>query len=617
MRQWLFITASATWLILFAACAESENPRLGNKGDPTDNTDANGVNSDDTENHPQDSHPNTPNNNNNADSQPPSSDAPPPSDPSGDSTDKPDFIDTEFVPVLTPEDANNANRKDRLTCTYRTVSEDENSFEGIITVGNANKEYVWNGYIFTIYSVDFLTTSTITESKTDDFITINHKRVDDETIRFDFGWMSVFHLNELITFRVKGQKKGLFPYPVRCMPNYVRGDVVYPEYQDLPRSFWKNKTTLSQKDLIHDVDDYYRQEVSPTTEGIFVYHPTHPTQINIGLPDEHMKDLLGTDPNAPLTVNGYTDLQLFVPSRMLAMGIGFSYQWFKFNPNYFLALGTKENFCCGLIPEETWKGGVPITYKDKNYSWYILQGSNDGPFQQETPNFIDMSAFFPDYFPKSAQHDDYTHVTDVQDEMHPQWATSVVSSALSSVVTRETLWASQGDNYHRMVFEAKDPWAELSIITFAYNRGIYGFCSQKLFSDMDRLLNAPNVGREYGLGGFADHVPQINGITANANAETKNIYDAQLSWPDIEAFFAAIHFIYGQGDPTPEQWQKMLDDVHAAFDILKQHWGGETISYRFDFLTLMRVAQKHLPNPTNVRPTSQTWKERATQLGPC
>jgi len=251
-----------------------------------------------------------------------------------------------------------------------------------------------------------------------------------------------------------------------------------------------------------------------------------------------------------------------------------------------------------------------VSIDGEDYSWYYTL-SPDGPFQQETGNFIDMASFFPDYFPPGASHDDYTNITNPTNADDPKWATSVVSSALSSVVTRETLWAALGDDYYDLVFNAVDPWAELSAVTFVYNRGIYSLCPTGFFDDMDVTLTVPNTADHFGLAGVGDHVPQINGMVWNMNQAVDRLYDTELTFDEIEAFFSAIRFIYARA-LTDDEWTAMLADVHRAFDVLAAHWGGGHVSFRYDFLTLLRVAQEHFPPPTNVRPTSQEWKDRAT-----
>ncbi len=510
--------------------------------------------------------------------------------------------DTDVPPNI-PPGSNNGPRQDQLFCEYTTISEDADTFTGEIVVGNANTEYVWNGYYFTIWSIDFTTTSTITEAKTTDFIYIDYDQ-DGDQLSFDMDWQSLFPLDTLITFQVIGNKSGDYPYPSRCTPRYIRGDVIYPVYQDLPYSYWKNKAGLSAEDLIHDESAYYQEDVDPVDESVFIYQPPHDTQILLGLPEV-----------VPYTVNGYDDLRIFMPSRMMAMGVGFNYEWFKFNPNYFCALGTKENFACGGVPTATSPTtGYTVDIGGEEYNWYINLGSPDGPFQQETGNFIDMARFFPDYFPDGASHDNYTSVSDVAED--PAWASSVMTSAISSVVTRETLWASHNGDYGTLVADASDPWAELAMITFTYNQGIYGFCSTGVMDDLTAALASTDLAADYNLDGVNDHVRTIREITDAMNQETDNLYDAQIEWTEVEEFLGVVRMFYGRGFPTDPEWDLMVQDMHAAFDLLAEHWGDDTISYRYDFLTLLRVLKHHLKKPTVPRPTTIWWRDRVMGL-PC
>jgi len=502
-----------------------------------------------------------------------------------------------------PPSTNNGPRLDRLTCEYTTISETETEFIGEITVGNANTEYVWNGYYFTIWSIDFTTTSQVTYAKTYDWIDVMFQQ-EGETVSFDMGWQSLFPLDTLVTFEVRGTKQGEYPYPSRCEPRYIRGDVIYPVYQDLPYTWWKGKEDLTAADLIHDQDEYYQESPGPIEESVFIYDPPHDTQILVGQP--HV---------VPYEVNSYDNLRIRVPSRMMAMGVGFNYEWFKFNPAYFCALGTKENFACGFIPAAD---SVPADHQleidGEMYNWYILFGSPDGPFQQETGNFIDMARFFPDYYPAGALHDDYTHVSDATED--PRWASSVITSAISSVVTRETLWASHNGDYGRLIEQASDPWAELAMITYTYNQGIYGFCATGVMDDLDAAIAAPDLAAAYGLDGVNNHVATIREITSAMNQEVADRYDAQLTWSEVEQFLEVIRMFYGRGFPTDENWNLMVEDVSRAFAVLAEHWGGGYVSYRYDFLTLLRVVKQHLKKPTVPRPTTDFWRDRVVNL-PC
>ncbi len=173
-------------------------------------------------------------------------------------------------------------------------------------------------------------------------------------------------------------------------------DIIYPVYKDLPKSWHKGKENLAVDDLIADENDYYTDTVDPITENIFVYHPPHETQILLSEP-EVVPDV---------TVNGITDFRIHIESKMLAMGIGFNLQWFKFNPNYFCGLGSKENYACLFVPPDNDQSvpGVEVEIDGVTYIWPILFAHPDGPFQQEPGNFSDMASFFPDYFDDGAEH---------------------------------------------------------------------------------------------------------------------------------------------------------------------------------------------------------------------
>jgi hypothetical protein len=60
----------------------------------------------------------------------------------------------------------------------------------------------------------------------------------------------------------------------------------------------------------------------------------------------------------------------------------------------------------------------------------------------------------------------------------------------------------------------------------------------------------------------------------------------------------------------------MTADVQRAFNVLAAHWGGNTVSFRHDFLTLLRVAKQYLPQPYNPRPTGPDWFFRIVNAVP-
>ncbi len=508
--------------------------------------------------------------------------------------------DDEFPDDIPPSD-DGGPRQDLLSCTCETVEEDEETFHAHITLANENTEYVWNGYYFAIWSVDLLTTSIITQVEWAPYTPLWYSHSDDK-LTIETEWDGLFPLGRTFEIDVWGTKDGPYPYLSRCDPWYVRGDIIYPQYDGVPYTWTPEKPDLDADDLIEDEAVYYQEELDPITDGVILYDPPHPTQIQIGLPEV-----------VDYTVNSYDNLRIFMPSEMLAMGIAFNYEWFKYNPNYFCALGTKENFACGLVPRGfTEPSDHVVTLDGDEYDWYILFETTDGPFQQTEMNFDDMALFYPDYFPDGPDFADYIPV--YEDSEDSLWARSVITSAISSVVSRETFWASNNEAYTQLVLEGADPYGELAMVTHSYNMGVWSTCTLGVLNDIDQALLSDDIVHDYGLFGQYDHVATVRGITDSMNKASDEPYDTELDWAQIDAFFEVVRDFYPRGVPSEAEWAVMLEDVHAAFDVLAVHWGGDTISYRYDFLTLLRVAREHLPEPTVPRPTTEYWYWRLVGL---
>lgn len=133
------------------------------------------------------------------------------------------------------------------------------------------------------------------------------------------------------------------------------------------------------------------------------------------------------------------------------------------------------------------------------------------------------------------------------------------------------------------------------------------FFSKKLFTEnRTEALAAPDIPSAFDMGGFGGHVPTVKAITKAMNNDTSDIYDENLSWADIEAYLTELKRFYQKGTPTDAEWAAMVADVQASYNTLAAHWGGTHVSFRYDFLTLLRVAKQHLPE-VNPRPTGNQW----------
>ncbi len=486
-----------------------------------------------------------------------------------------------------------------LYCGFKVNSQNASSFKGEVKLlnpnPNPNPDYVWNGSWFNLVKASFLTSSTIISAKsTGGGITLTQQ---EGKIIFDPGWQKFFEPGIELIFSVEGNKSGVQPLLEGCELEYARSDDIrYPEYTGLPASWSKGKTVLQIADLIANTADYYEPSVAPVTATMIQYQPTHNTQLRLGLVEK-----------MDYVVNTTKDVRIFMPTPYLAMGIGFASEHLKFNPNYLCALGTKENYTCGAVPvaADTGAVGLPVTLDGKDYIWPIVPAHADGPFQTEAGNFGDMAKVFPDWFAPGAAHPDF--VTASADLTHLNWIRSAITAALSITVTREHVNSVPSANFNQFLDVAKDKWAEFAMLTFAYNRGAGMFFSTKVLSDnRAAALQSSDIAEDFGMSGFASHNQTIRAITQKMN-QSQDIYDQPLRLEDIQAFSQALRSFYAQGTPSDADWTKMDADVERAFNVLAQHWGGTSVSYRYDFLTLLRVMESYLPTPKQPRPTGDHW----------
>jgi hypothetical protein len=479
-----------------------------------------------------------------------------------------------------------------LTITSTITSEDATTYHAKIVFANPNAGYVWNGTYFDVRSIEFKTTSTVTAmtypgggspafTAAGGVVTIN------------LGYLSLFPQGTSVEVDVVATKAGAQIYPSAFVTHYVRGEnIVYPQYPGLPASWSKGKATLAAADLIANATSYYGAALPAITDHLVLYHPPSGTQIQIGLAGGN-------------SVNGATDAQAFIPTRLMAMGMAFVQDEFGINPNYLAALGTKENWAAGATQNSSF-GGPTVTINGQSWIWPIQIASPDGPYQVETGNFGSLVKYFPDYFPPTAAHGDYTTVS--ADMNDPNWVSSAIVTGVSLTMERELLAAVPTADYTSFVAQAKDPWAEMEVLDFAFNRGMGSLYGLSLFStNRAQALASTDLVTTFNMDGFASHVSTVRGMTDKMNKDTADIYDADLTWSDVQLFFNEEKTFFANGVPSSSDWTAMMADEQRVFNVLAAHWGGGHVSLRYDFLTLLRVAKQYRPQPYHPRPTGSDW----------
>lgn len=481
---------------------------------------------------------------------------------------------------------------------YKVLSEDDKNIQWAVAIANPNKNYVWAGNDFSAWGVKFNTSAKVVsvENAADfkqdgDKVTINLKQ--DERL---------LGLNTTKIFIVKAEKQGNSIAPTKLVANQIRGNVPYPNYSGLPSSWEKGKKDLKASDLIGNEKAYYDTAVNTNTGNKLIsYSPSSPTQITMGLPNK-----------MPVPINAVNGLKVWMPSKYLAMGIATDQEIFKLNPNYMVGLSIKENFSCGLIPLESGDTRNIVTVDGKQWSWPIEKKHPDGPFQMEKGNFNEVKKQYIDYLSPKAEHQDFvTLKTGEIDD--PSYVSAAISSAISITMTREFLYAIPKNDFEGFLKQSKDPWAEFVLVDNAYNRGVFGLLQRNIFtSDRQAAINSTDLTKDYQLGGYASHIDTIKAILNEMDNEKNNIYDEKLTKSEVDNYLNELRKFYQNGTPTDSEWDAMVEDVHRAYDVLSKHWGDNTISYRYDFLTILRVAREHLPDIGNPAPSGPSWVEQVS-----
>ncbi|WP_105616692.1 cellulose binding domain-containing protein [Vallitalea okinawensis] len=467
-------------------------------------------------------------------------------------------------------------------------SETDSTFETEFLVQNPHTSYKWDSGIYNVWGFTFNTSAQVTSVEGAKSFKQDGNKV---TIMLN-DWDTTIPMGETRTVTVNYNKIGNANYPRGILVQFMRGEDIYPDRADLPDGFIQGKANLADTDLISNPNAYYQISVSPIADGLILYNSPSDTQITIGLADDVYTNLT-------------SGIKMWIPSKYMAMGLGFAQEVYGINPNYMAALGTKENFSAAVYPTIEGAFRHPVTIQGQTWYWGMTSGSVDGPFQQETPNFNEVKDFFPDSFPADAAHDDYTYVSeDINDK---RFIKATIASAASLSMTREFMYAVPSYEFKDFINQAADPSAEDILLTYIYNRGLYSVDGSVFRENRSANLQSVDLVETLGYAGFADHVPQVLGILGKMNKETSDIYDIELTKDDIAIFISEMRSFYPHGIPTEAEWNAMTEDVYRAFDVLAEHWGGDTISYRYDFLTLLRVIKTYLPSEIPPAPKGENF----------
>jgi hypothetical protein len=365
---------------------------------------------------------------------------------------------------------------------------------------------------------------------------------------------------------------------------------------------------------------YYSASCVPWEEnggadaGGFINNFSGETQIQIGLPSASW-----TISNTSVMFD--PDLSMGGPLYMMSVAMGQEY--FNVDMMQLLSQGAKEQFD-GLVNAAT---NAPLFVSTNTIGVA-------GLFSEESYTFVSRVQGFPQFFPAyscvPSQPDATTAIINCPNmgcsggqALYYYLSPTVANCGLSSfidgnsaadansvLVASLNLWElydtlSQSTNlcWKSSLEGSGDPLMATKFLASGYNQGLNsGFQNQ-----LPTNSNLACSGFPQASGYVCDVLTTYNAIknASQCNGSASSIYDSQITWANVESFFwgdnAGPPLTMGTGgllmhfSLSNAQLTALYNALQCAFTVLASHWGGGTISYRYDWLTMLRVAREYLP----------------------
>ena len=393
--------------------------------------------------------------------------------------------------------------------------------------------------------------------------------------------------------------------------------------------------TCAQVDAVKAAASYYSTTCIPdwlgknggTYSGGVLDNFLGQTQIQVAIPNPYTLN------SVTVTLNPYS-----MGNPMYMMAVASTQEYFSFDMQYLMAIGAKETQAAIANGGGTWYD-----------SFYTNADGAYGPWEVEDATFAVLEQCYPNFFPKYACIAGFVNVTAaIGSACYPslpqaptyymttpgyvgayktsaQLVNSAVASALNFYRMYQSLVLSTDLCFFNLLENGHDDEAAAKILPAGYNLGINSGFESGALPPSAGVLAAADISTftTDGNNSYRTNVMKTAHELENASCSGAPIYDAPITQTLLENYF------FGDaGTPaSPQQgglWvhfnnlytsqaarQQLWDDVLCAFNKLKgqvpvaQQPTGYTandISYRYDFLTILRVAKQYLaltvPFPT-------------------
>ena len=514
---------------------------------------------------------------------------------------------------------------------------------GPLVLTNRQTNYVWNDDFFEVVALGYDTTSAVglpstclnTLAVDADGATQYRWQVPLQSINLKPPWAADSSLIATNDVRwgagsVSMTLGGATPYPryphvvlryaPSAGPNYPDTTLYAPP---------ANATDINASGALTGQADYYSAAAwTPRNDAPLLVNTAtqHPTQLWIGTPDmppgTMVQDALlpanyfpstamrGTGsvgyefgPTSPSGAGrSYTHTLGSAPGGVLwAMATAWVQEFYGYDMRVMLCLGSQE---CGAGLFYDGSGGfTPWQWAGDACANSTLLGDS---YQMINADVEQCIMAFPDYWPHNNSYLDGPSFAG----LNGQVVNSTVAMALDLSSRYYGYFApARSLDLSQFAAAASDPYALFRICAYAYNMGphdpnVWQFAcgaSRAAGEAAPNLSNAPfNV---VGNSAYGPHVVDL----AKRIGSTPAVWDYGIAWGDVQDFMADLRTEqYANGEPTAAQWAALMAELSSAFNAMQGKvpaaqqppgYGPTSISFRYNWLTLLRIMKKYLPNP--------------------
>ncbi len=374
-------------------------------------------------------------------------------------------------------------------------------------------------------------------------------------------------------------------------------------------SLFKRTIVRGVEDIVNDSNYYnsyfrYYDKCGDNTGGLFDDFKNI-TQIMLPISDSTCKISMSDVTFDP--TNG---------GLMYWMTLAMGQEYFNLDMQYMIAMGMKETFAA-VGPDNYYNDGLTGVY---------------GPFQVEGPTAHSRMIAYKDLFPYSQNlmngyYKASRFISENGDIMYdyfagnnvelssPEIVSAYIFSMINNLYIDEILRNCTEFNWNYLHENSLDTLLRINTILASYNLGIFGGAAlgaKNFINKYDWYLNTANASDSLPMGNGNYRADIIRGVKhleklslQSTTDLTVGIYDQKIKLEDLQVF------LFGEGGSANSQastggmckhfqfdHNELWNDVVEVFDFLKgkapSTSGEDAISYRFDFLTVLRVMAKHI-----------------------